>query len=291
MRRQHRYDDDASTSWMPTAVTAGAPSRPPRLPRSTACCGEPTAFDAGPSAGAEAGAYSRAALDRQSPRVRATPQPSIARPCCAGGKGADGGAVPTSAADRRGGAGDHPADPNASPVCAGPRASGAGGDRVHAADPYVIHSQGHCGLLESGEAVRIVVFVLVGLNVLYLAWAGWIDTPAPVPAPAAHPALRSTAPNEADVGELAVVRQRPPRRRRRLRRRRDPPVVPALAQPVTLDHPPRATDVASPSALSSTLPRPARGAALLRDRGLDPKQRAEQGQMWAGYWVSVGCVR
>ncbi len=35
----------------------------------------------------------------------------------------------------------------------------------------------------------------------------------------------------------------------------------------------------------------ARGAALLRDRGFDPKQRAEQGEMWEGYWVSVGDLR
>jgi signal recognition particle subunit SEC65 len=32
----------------------------------------------------------------------------------------------------------------------------------------------------------------------------------------------------------------------------------------------------------------ARAAALLRDRGLSPQQRAEQGDTWEGYWVSVG---
>jgi hypothetical protein len=35
----------------------------------------------------------------------------------------------------------------------------------------------------------------------------------------------------------------------------------------------------------------ARAAALLRDRGFAPKQRAEQGEMWEGYWVSVGDLR
>lgn len=133
--------------------------------------------------------------------------------------------------------------------------------------------------------MRIVVFVLIGLNLLYLAWAGWIDTPASVPPPAAkadplpqlvlaseslpHSATAATASTaSSSAGEPSS----------------------ALTQPVTSMP---AADAARCVSIGpfNDLAQAARGAALLRERGFDPKQRAEQGETWEGYWVSVGGLR
>lgn len=132
------------------------------------------------------------------------------------------------------------------------------------------------------------MFVLVGLNVLYLAWAVWIDTPAPVPPPAAAatdplPQMRlvsESLPSSKTVGARGAVSS---------------PSTPdssyaALAQPVTSTPAPNNGRCVSIGPFND-LAQAARGAALLRDRGFDPKQRAEQGQMWEGYWVSVGELR
>ncbi|MEP7243202.1 MAG: SPOR domain-containing protein, partial [Gammaproteobacteria bacterium] len=60
---------------------------------------------------------------------------------------------------------------------------------------------------------------------------------------------------------------------------------------------PAVADAASSSSVSSRcvsvgpfndLATAARSAALLRGRGFEPRQRAEAGEMWAGYWVYVG---
>lgn len=134
--------------------------------------------------------------------------------------------------------------------------------------------------------MRIVVFVLIGLNVLYLAWAGWIDTPAsaPPPPPTAKPD---------PLPQLTLVKESLPH-----------PATPAgggaapsasvaaagLAQPVMAMPATSAGRCVSIGPFND-LAQAARGAALLRDRGFAPKQRAEQGEMWAGYWVSVGGLR
>jgi hypothetical protein len=64
----------------------------------------------------------------------------------------------------------------------------------------------------------------------------------------------------------------------------------ALAQPVTAT---AGIDTGRCVSIGpfNDLAQAARGAALLRDRGFDPKQRAEPGEMWEGYWVSVGGLR
>jgi hypothetical protein len=127
--------------------------------------------------------------------------------------------------------------------------------------------------------VRVVVFVLIGLNVVYLAWAGWIDKPAPAPPPAA-----STDP----LPQLALSTEGVSRAITPATGAAAPSSVPALTQPI-------ATTPVRSSCVSigpfNDLAQAARGAALLRDRGFDPKQRAEQGDQWEGYWVSVGGLR
>jgi len=134
--------------------------------------------------------------------------------------------------------------------------------------------------------VRVVVFVLIGLNVLYLAWAGWIDAPAPAPTP-------SPAAATDPLPQMRLVSESLPRPAGSA----SAASAPSAARPSSaLTQPVMSTSGTSASRCVSVGPfndlaQAARGAALLRDRGFDPKQRAEQGDMWAGYWVSVGGLR
>ena len=127
--------------------------------------------------------------------------------------------------------------------------------------------------------MRVVVFVLLGLNVLYLAWAGWIDTPAPAPSrpastdPLPQLALISESVSSAATASAATTAA--------------PPPSASLTQPVSTT-PARDANRCVSIGPFNDLAQAARGAALLRERGFDPKQRAEKGEMWEGYWVSVG---
>lgn len=135
--------------------------------------------------------------------------------------------------------------------------------------------------------MRVAFFVLLALNLVYLAWAGWIDAPA-VPV--------GTAQANVALPELALATDE------------SKPADPAqLAKAVTGASSPAAQTVASTSEdearaapdLSrcvsvgpfNDLARAARGAALLRERGLNPKQRAEPGETWNGFWVYVGGLK
>lgn len=136
------------------------------------------------------------------------------------------------------------------------------------------------------QRVRIVFFVLLALNLVYLAWAGWVDTPAP------PPVVARTGP---PLPELTLVREG---------RTTDQTEGP---QPLSGDRVGAQTVAAvTDGGLSSAsapaarcvsmgpfndLSRAARGAALLRERGFNPRQRAEQGESWDGYWVYVGGLK
>jgi hypothetical protein len=130
--------------------------------------------------------------------------------------------------------------------------------------------------------VRVAFFVLLALNLVYLAWAGWIDTPA------SPPVATQTTPT---LPQLALATEQVAR-----------PNQPELAGDSSA---PRAQSVGSTPSLAATsatsrcvsvgpfndLERVARGAALLRDRGFNPRQRAEPGETWNGYWVYVGGLK
>ena len=130
--------------------------------------------------------------------------------------------------------------------------------------------------------MRIVFFALLAVNVIYLAWAGWIDTPsAPPLVKQAEPALpqlvlavESTnrpSPPAQPVGSAAQA-------------------VPTVADTGTMSSAPNAGRCVSVGPFND-LAHAARGAALLRDRGFNPQQRAEEGEMWDGYWVYVGGLK
>jgi hypothetical protein len=125
--------------------------------------------------------------------------------------------------------------------------------------------------------VRVVVYILLAINLVYLAWAGWIDTPPPPP----------PAPVTKPLPQLALVTEGITRSADRNAEAR--PVAQsssALTEPVTAvaNTGGRCVSVGPFNDLSQA----ARGAALLRERGFDPRQRAEQGDTWEGFWVYVG---
>jgi cell division septation protein DedD len=133
--------------------------------------------------------------------------------------------------------------------------------------------------------MRVAFFVILAVNLIYMAWAEWIDAPV---RPAVLEKTSPSLPELAFASDPSSPNQRP------------------LARPVAANTPAPQTvaAVASDDSASATsaarcvsvgpfadLARAARGAALLKDRGFNPRQRAEQGDTWEGFWVYVGDLK
>ncbi len=114
------------------------------------------------------------------------------------------------------------------------------------------------------RAVRLAFFTLLFVNLAYFAWAHWIDAPraAPVNDAIAH------------LPRLKLVDELPPAERPQ----------PHTTQNSALNQPPDCLSVGPFGDPANS----AQAAALLKTRGFDPHQRAEQGQMSESYWVFVG---
>jgi len=112
--------------------------------------------------------------------------------------------------------------------------------------------------------VRFVCFALLFINLAYFAWAHWIDVPqrAPVNEAIAH------------LPRLKMADELPPAERPQ----------PHSAQKTTLSDTTGCLSVGPFVDLASST----QAAALLRTKGFDPRQRAEQGQVAVGYWVYAG---
>ena len=112
--------------------------------------------------------------------------------------------------------------------------------------------------------MRLVFFALLFLNLAYFAWAHWIDAPQPAPV------------NEAiaHLPQLKLAGELPPAER---------PAPP---------HSTQKTALSDTSCLSIgpfvDLAGSTQAAALLKAKGLDPRERAEQGQVSVSYWVYTG---
>ncbi len=122
--------------------------------------------------------------------------------------------------------------------------------------------------------MRAAFFVLVFANVAFLAWSKWIDVPASKPAPAPTKnlprlELASDARKTADAA---------------------PGAPSATAGEATATRTALAADVQRCVSLGpfADLTRAARAASILRERGFDPSQRAQEGDTWAGFWLYVG---
>ena len=136
--------------------------------------------------------------------------------------------------------------------------------------------------------MRVVFFVLLAVNLVYLAWAGWIDTPV------APPVVVQSTPS---LPELALAAER--RSADQTQSGARPSVAEAVpaAQTVAAVTEPDASraSVSSGRCVSvgpfNELSRAASAAALLGDRGFAPKQRAQEGETWNGYWVYIGGLK
>jgi hypothetical protein len=115
--------------------------------------------------------------------------------------------------------------------------------------------------------VRTAFFVLLFVNLAYFAWANWVDVPPPPPVNQAIEKLpRIKLADELSPAERSQANSSEKR------------VLNAAAACLSVG--PFADADAS-----------TRAAALLRARGFDPKERLEEGQKSAGYWVFVGGMK
>jgi hypothetical protein len=111
--------------------------------------------------------------------------------------------------------------------------------------------------------VRFAFFALLFMNLAYFAWAHWIDAPRPAPV------------NEsiAHLPRLKLAEEVPPAERPQ----------PHTAQKTSLSSTTACLSVGPFVDLASSV----RAAALLKAKGFESRQRAEQGQASEGYWVYV----
>jgi hypothetical protein len=111
--------------------------------------------------------------------------------------------------------------------------------------------------------VRLAFFALLFLNLAYFAWTHWIDAPRPSPV------------NESitHLPRLKLAEEVPPAERPQ----------PHTAQKTSLSSTTACLSVGPFVDLASSV----RAAALLKAKGFEPRQRAEQGQASEGYWVYV----
>jgi hypothetical protein len=136
--------------------------------------------------------------------------------------------------------------------------------------------------------MRILCLLLILANVLYFTWSQMIDVNVPNlerkgAKPAEPPArivlareMIEANPEERSVGPIRDVQ---------------PPAVEPLGAASAGSS---AKQTAQLDTLSCTsigpfadLPQASQAQAALRTSGFEPRQRTEQGEIWAGYWVSV----
>jgi hypothetical protein len=116
--------------------------------------------------------------------------------------------------------------------------------------------------------VRHVLFGLLLVNLVYFVWAHWVDVPRPV-APNAALAKLPTLKMVNEVVQPAAA------------------ATPAAAKKMLFN------GTAGPGSCMSIGPfadigSSARAAAVLKDKGFDPRQRAVAGETSDGFWVYVG---
>ncbi|HEY8507726.1 MAG TPA: SPOR domain-containing protein [Steroidobacteraceae bacterium] len=120
--------------------------------------------------------------------------------------------------------------------------------------------------------MRIAFFVLLLANLLFMAWANWIDVP---PEPRSSGAI-------SNLPKLQLADEERDGSARENRAERGGLQPTANVETAT---------ATSSSCVSvgpfNDLARAARAAAMLRERGFQPRQRAEEGETWEGYWVFI----
>ncbi len=120
--------------------------------------------------------------------------------------------------------------------------------------------------------MRAVFFLLLFANLIFLAWAEWIDVPQPAPGNDTYAKLpRLKLVGEAPRGETG----------------RSPT---GSARKTTLEPTAQAPRCVSIGPFEDE-PSAARGSSILRGDGFNPRQRAEQVEVSKGFWVYVGDLK
>lgn len=119
--------------------------------------------------------------------------------------------------------------------------------------------------------MRAAFFVLLFVNLAFLAWAQWIDAPQPVPANDVY----------AKLPRLKLVGEMPHSESRR---------SPESARKTALESAVQTSRCISIGPFE-TDPSTAHGSTVLRDKGFNPRQRAEQGEVSKGFWVYIGDLK
>ena len=126
--------------------------------------------------------------------------------------------------------------------------------------------------------VRTAVFVLIFVNLVFMAWAHWIDAPREPPV------------NQADerLPRLVLASEAPARPREATQT-----AVPSAAS--------APSDALVPAASTSRrcvsvgpfndLAQETHAASVLQSRGFTPQQRTEEGDVRDGFWVYVGGIK
>lgn len=113
--------------------------------------------------------------------------------------------------------------------------------------------------------MRNVFFALVAANLVYFAWAHWVDSPKPV---AVNEAL-------ARLPRLKLVSELPPAQR------------PAANTRTVFNETPGCLSVGPFGDITNS----AKAAGILTAKGFAPQQRAEQAGTSAGFWVFIGGIK
>jgi cell division septation protein DedD len=126
--------------------------------------------------------------------------------------------------------------------------------------------------------MRTAVVILLFVNLVFMAWGHWIDTPS-------EPAVNQA---DAHLPRLVLASELPPRLAK------IPSAVAAVSAPASEALAPGATsDVkrcVSVGPFNDTAQQ-MRAASRLQDRGFTPKERTEAGDVRDGYWVYLGGLK
>ncbi len=133
--------------------------------------------------------------------------------------------------------------------------------------------------------MRSVCLLLLLANALYLGWSQLIDVRSsdlqrkPV---VANPPPRIVLAREAAVLPPTDTAEQPA-----APAVTEPAVAPATPPPATPRESPRGSSMCTSVGPFASVSDATTAEAALRAAGFEPRQRAVQGELWAGYWVSV----
>jgi cell division septation protein DedD len=129
---------------------------------------------------------------------------------------------------------------------------------------------------------RVAFFVLLFVNLVFMAWAGWVDTPRQA---------RTTDAN-ARLPKLKLVSETPSASQQ------GNPQTGGAVRKMAMTTPPGGTSGAAPAVATrcvslgpfNDIATAAKAAGSLQARGFASQQRAAAGEVWDGYWVYIGGV-